>query len=215
MPVYPSEQQRTDVRNNVITTAAELFRQLGIRNVTMDDIAHRLTMSKRTLYQLFADKEELLLACCKQHDQEACERLGEMVKSFDNVLEFLLTMFSIKLKELNETTPSFWRDICKYPRVVEYIDQQKRQQEQEAVEFLQKGIEQGVFRKDVNFQIVVYQLNAGMDTMVHSEFLEKFSQVEVFFNTLIPYIRGCSTHKGIDMIDEFLAQHRFVGKDSL
>ncbi len=215
MPIYPTEQQRADVRNNVINTASDMFRQLGIRNVTMDDIAHRLTMSKRTLYQLFADKEELLLACCQQHDQEACEHLGEMVKSFDNVLEFLLTMFSVKLKELNETTPTFWCDIKKYPRVVEYIDQQKRKQESDAVEFLQKGIAQGVFREDVNFQIVVYQLNAGMDTMVSSSFLEKFSQVEVFFNTLIPYIRGCSTHKGIDMIDEFLVQHRLADKSTL
>lgn len=45
-----------DVRKQIISVAAEMFHQQGIRSVTMDDIAHRLCMSKRTLYQIFADK---------------------------------------------------------------------------------------------------------------------------------------------------------------
>lgn len=212
MPVYPSEQQRNDVRNNVIATASDMFRLIGVRNVTMDDIAHKLTMSKRTLYQLFSDKEELLLACCKQHDECSLKEFEAMQQTASNVLEFLLIMFSNKIKELNETVPTFWQDICKYPSVAAYINQKNQEQKQAAVEFLQKGIEQGVFRKEVNFEIVVHQLFAGVDIMVHSEFLEKFSQIELFFNTLIPYIRGCSTHKGIDMIDQFLGELASEGK---
>ena len=48
-------------RNMVVKTAMELFRVKGIKDVTMDDIAHRLKMSKRTLYELFDDKESLFL----------------------------------------------------------------------------------------------------------------------------------------------------------
>ena len=66
-----------DVRKQIISVAAEMFHQQGIRSVTMDDIAHRLCMSKRTLYQIFADKESLLLACVIQHEEEVIKQLED------------------------------------------------------------------------------------------------------------------------------------------
>ena len=56
-------QQRADVRVHIVEVATKMFHHQGLRGVTMDDIAHELTMSKRTLYQIFADKEQLLLDC--------------------------------------------------------------------------------------------------------------------------------------------------------
>ena len=87
-----------DVRKQIISVAAEMFHQQGIRSVTMDDIAHRLCMSKRTLYQIFADKESLLLACVIQHEEEVIKQLEEVYNNTQNVLEFLLLVFSLKLK---------------------------------------------------------------------------------------------------------------------
>ena len=60
---------RTQARKTVLEMATKLFHTQGIKNVTMDDISHRLSMSKRTLYQLFSDKEDLLLACVKLHHE--------------------------------------------------------------------------------------------------------------------------------------------------
>ena len=101
-----------DVRKQIISVAAEMFHQQGIRSVTMDDIAHRLCMSKRTLYQIFADKESLLLACVIQHEEEVIKQLEEVYNNTQNVLEFLLLVFSLKLKELNEIDPLFLK-ICR------------------------------------------------------------------------------------------------------
>ena len=102
-----------DVRKQIISVAAEMFHQQGIRSVTMDDIAHRLCMSKRTLYQIFADKESLLLACVIQHEEEVIKQLEEVYNNTQNVLEFLLLVFSLKLKELNEIDPLFFEDMQK------------------------------------------------------------------------------------------------------
>lgn len=73
-----------DVRKQVISVAAEMFHQQGIRSVTMDDIAHRLCMSKRTLYQIFADKESLLLACVIQHEEEVIKQLEKVYNNTQN-----------------------------------------------------------------------------------------------------------------------------------
>ena len=74
-------------RGKVVKSAMKLFRQKGIKDVTMDDIAHSLTMSKRTLYELFEDKESLLLYCIKTEGLWQRDRLRECVKNAANVLE--------------------------------------------------------------------------------------------------------------------------------
>lgn len=197
-------QQRHDVREHVIEIASALFHQRGIRNVTMDDIAHALTMSKRTLYQIFTDKEQLLLACVECHEHEMQERMQQILQNTDNVLSFLLRVFGSKMKELDEVQSAFYADIHKFPKVVEHIRTHQKAQENESVEFLNKGIEQGMFRSDVNFRIVARQLAANFDSVVRNGLVDEYSQREIFINTVIPYIRGCATLKGVEMIDAFL-----------
>ena len=85
--------QREDARNSVIETATQMFHAQGIRNVTMDDIAHKLSMSKRTLYQLFTDKEDLLLACVIKHEGDVRTHLAAIISQSANVLDFLLIKF--------------------------------------------------------------------------------------------------------------------------
>ena len=192
-----------DVRKQIISVAAEMFHQQGIRSVTMDDIAHRLCMSKRTLYQIFADKESLLLACVIQHEEEVIKQLEEVYNNTQNVLEFLLLVFSLKLKELNEIDPLFFEDMQKYPKVIEHIRQHKNENEQKSASFLQKGVEQGVFRKEINFKIVARQLSSCFDDVVENGLIDEYAKSEVFMNIIIPYIRGCATQVGIAMIDNY------------
>ncbi|EJW89893.1 transcriptional regulator, TetR family [gut metagenome] len=60
---FYDEPTYDDAHRQVISVAMKAFYKKGVKSVTMDEIAHELTMSKRTLYQLFVDKEALLLAC--------------------------------------------------------------------------------------------------------------------------------------------------------
>lgn len=208
MPVQsPTSLQREDTRNSVIETATQMFHTQGIRNVTMDDIAHRLTMSKRTLYQLFADKEDLLLACIIKHEGDLRHHLSDIISQSTNVLDFLLIIFKAKMQEFDEITPSFFADLTKYPRVKEHIEHNKQLQEDEAVAFLERGIIQGLFRKGVNFHIVTRLLSSTMEVCIQNGLADQYSQSEIFLNTILPYIRGCATLKGVDMIDHFLAEN--------
>ena len=73
------KRKRTDkklIRMQVIKAAAEAFSQKGIKNVRMDDIASSLSISKRTLYELFADKEELLVEVVRIHREEVKEYMA-------------------------------------------------------------------------------------------------------------------------------------------
>lgn len=202
------DDNRARLKDAVIAVAMKAFHTEGIKSVTMDDIAHRLTMSKRTLYQLFSDKEALLLACIVKHRDDGRRIIESQPILADNILERLLAAFALKMQEMDGITPSFFEEIAKYPRVMAHFREERAGAEAEAVAFLSKGIEQGYFRPDVNFNIVCNYLFNGIDRMFADRYYESFSQRVIFMNTVITYIRGCATLKGIEMIDAFIEKYK-------
>lgn len=201
---YMGEDAR---RNHIIEVATKAFHSEGIRNVTMDHIAHALTMSKRTLYQLFSDKEDLLLACALKREQEEHALIEKLNQQTDNVLDHLLATFALRMREMDDIKPDFFTEIVKYPRVIKFYEQAQKEREAEAVNFLNKGIKQGFFRPSVNFHIVYNQLCTGLSALMTNSDMNQYSQRELFRNTVIPYVRGCATIKGIEIIDRFMDKY--------
>lgn len=195
---------RLETRKKITLAAREAFLRLGINDVTMDDIARSLTMSKRTLYQIFSNKEDLLLACLKEKCEMDDCRFVEMYKTSEHVLDFLLKLFADHLKELGEIKAGFFADLIKYPKLIAFLNEHKRNEQKEAVAFLEKGVEQGFFRPDINFHIFYAQLSHTMDNAFTNEELFDYTRRELFLNIIIPYFRGCSTDIGIHEIDAFL-----------
>lgn len=206
--INPKSAHHAELSAQIVEVAMKAFRSEGIKNVTMDEIAHSLTMSKRTLYQVFANKEELLLACMEKTETERRKLHTERWERTGNVLHFLLETFAAEMAEMDNMNPCFFTDIVKYPALVRYFEGQNRMHEAESVNFLNKGKEQGYFRKDVNFNIIYYQIIFGLKGILHNEEMNKYSRSELFVNTIIPYIRGCATIKGIEIIDRFIDCYR-------
>lgn len=203
-----------EMKNRIISISLQAFREQGIRNITMDDIAHRLSMSKRTLYQLFEDKEALLLESVKLFIKEEGERLAALYEKKPNVLNLLLATFEIKMQKMNNVSSSFMEDIVKYPRVTAFIEKHNKERETEAVNFLNRGIEEGIFRQGVNFHIVYAQLMQGFEMLIASGLSSLYSYREIFVNTVVPYIRGCATIEGIQTIDNFMENlHKNLDKE--
>lgn len=204
----PYGEHIDEVKSRIIDVALQAFHEQGIRNVTMDDIAHRLSMSKRTLYQLFSDKEDLLLACVKKHIDEEDKRLAKVFEENHNVLGMLLAVFEMKMRQMDDTNAGFIEILMKYPRVLAFFEQNNKAREKEAVAFLEGGKAEGIFREGVNFYIVYNQLMRGFEQLVGSGLLERYSHREIFVNTLVPYVRGCATIEGIRVIDNFMEDMR-------
>lgn len=73
-----------DVRKRILTEATNLFFQNGIRDITMDNIAEKLGISKRTIYETFKNKSELLINCFEEYSKETklMKRLLKTHKTF-------------------------------------------------------------------------------------------------------------------------------------
>lgn len=194
---------REQQRQHVIEVAAEAFQTDGIKSVTMDDVAHLLTMSKRTLYQLFRDKEELLVACFEWRNERERRYAEQVVSESNSVMEILLKCFAHKLEQFGSISPSALPDFAKYPRLVEAHKRCVRIEEDEAIAFMQRGIDEGIFRKNVDFTIIFPLIEAQMKFVMNEPRYRNRRIRDLFMNSVLPLVRGCATEKGIQMIDEF------------
>jgi len=196
------------LKARITEVALRFFRERGVRSVTMDDIAHELSISKRTLYQIFADKEDLLIACVKHRERIEEQQIALVKRETQDVLQMLLASFAYKMQEMDRLSEKFEADFSKYVRLRAYIDRRSKEREEEAVAFLNTGKEQGMFRQGVNFHIVYNQITLNVETLTRSGVFQRYSHREIFVNTIVPYIRGCATMKGIEVIDRFMEAHR-------
>ena len=83
----------TELQQRIIKQATRMFFCNGIKSVTMDMIASQLGISKRTLYENFKEKNELLLACLENQEMEKRARLEVYLTNRKNVIDLLLNVY--------------------------------------------------------------------------------------------------------------------------
>ncbi|MDR3119268.1 MAG: TetR/AcrR family transcriptional regulator [Mediterranea sp.] len=198
---------RTELREKVILEAIEAFRINGIKSIRMDDIANSLKISKRTLYELFENKETLLKECLSYHQEIKKKNLGEITKASRNVLEVILKCYKDSVELYHRTNPKFFEEIKKYPEICDMIKNNREKDTTIVVDFLKSGVDQGIFREDINFAIIHALLREQMDLLMTSV-SKQFSFLEVYEAIIFTYLRGIATYKGAQELDDFIREYR-------
>ena len=197
-----------ELRQRIVKTAMQLYMQRGIKDVTMDELAHTLSISKRTLYEVFDDKEELLLTGIAAIESWTKQRLQEFIPKANNILEIILYDFELKLKEIDNVTPSFFIDLHRYPKVTERLKERRKEQRHAAIKALNEGQKQEIFRSDINLDLV-YDMMTGFHVLMQQNAITiNYPLSEILFNTVFTYLRGCATQKGMTIIDNFIKRHK-------
>lgn len=187
-----------------------MFLRSGIRAITMDDISREAGVSKRTIYENFQDKDDLLRKCLNFLD-EAYNKESELItQQSENTIQMVFGYLKLGIKMLNQVNPLFIEDIKRYHIKVwkEVYKINTEKQRVQVLTILKKGINQGLFRKEIDVEIVtillVNQLRMMHDTTVFPR--EQFPQRLVFENVMIAFFRGIATQKGLEMIDKILTE---------
>ncbi|MDD3789819.1 MAG: TetR/AcrR family transcriptional regulator [Petrimonas sp.] len=201
-----------DIKNRIVKQAGNLYYQYGIKNTSMDELASSLGISKRTIYENFKDKEEILLYYLKQLRDERNTAFQEFLQESDNIIEFF-----IRIIELHQSIPyanvKFYEDIYKYyPKIYALILEDNKQNNIFLKEFLQEGITQGFIRNDLNVDVTAFLVEESTFVYIRASYLEKppFSFPELFFSMTTSFLRGISTDKGIKIMDDYLKK---INKD--
>lgn len=204
---------RIELRERIIAKATDAFTANGIKTITMDDIAADLGISKRTLYEVFPDKETLLKEAVLKIKGERDAYLKEVYEHSSNVLEVILAVFKKSIEVFHATSKQFFEDIKKYPKVHEMMKHNRDDDSESTIAFFREGVGQGLFRADVNFAIVNLLVKEQFDLLLNTNICNEYPFFEVYESIMFTYIRGISTDKGAQMLEEFIQEYRRNAKE--
>jgi AcrR family transcriptional regulator len=196
-----------EVKDRILAKAADLFMRYGIKSITMDEIASTLGISKKTIYQFFTDKDDLVFAVIGQEINENEMECVQFREEAENAVHEIFLAVEDLDELLRSTNPLVLYDLEKYhPRAFQKIKDFKYQFLQKAtVENLRRGIEEGCYRSDLHKDIVAKSrieaafLVFNPDLFPHS----KYSMAEVNYELAILFLHGVVTEKGKQLIEQY------------
>jgi AcrR family transcriptional regulator len=195
-----------DIKDRIIEGAADLFKTYGIKSVTMDSLANQFGMSKRTIYEIFADKDELLMAVLTRMNQQQKEMIRKVLGESENSIIAIFRMLEINRDNFQSMSPAFLADLKKYHHEVlmKKADKSEMPDYRNHQEIIENGITEGLFRPEINPDLANRCLfNLGSSIMNNDLYpYEQFSRRDVIKNIFLNYLRGISTQKGLLLIDK-------------
>lgn len=113
---------REELKQRIIDVAMKEFWQKGVKAVKMDDIANDLTISKRTLYETYENKEVLLLEVLKHHKQQQHNHVADFSEKVNgNVMDIIFELYNMHVESCKKINPIFYEELKKYQKVTEYL----------------------------------------------------------------------------------------------
>ncbi len=205
---YTSYKQK--LQPLILSTAKQMFSEHGIRAVKMDEIASKLAISKRTLYEIYANKEDLICAVIAMRHEHNERVSAELMKHFDNCIDVLIGVLRLEFSEAVECNPLFFTDMLKYPKATKLLEALHDKQHERAMIFFSRGVKEGYFMQGVNYNVFHKILATSMSHIFSDTELNKLSLQEIFAGYVSVLLRGFCTIKGLPKVDEFIEKEALV-----
>jgi len=176
-----------DQKYKITEKALEQFMRFGIKSMTMDDVARSMTISKKTLYQHFQDKDSLVFAVCEHHllqhnDQLSC--IANQAESAIHEMALLSDFIKIKLTEMH---PSVLHDIRKYHSRSWslFVEHRETCIVTSIIHNLNRGVAEGVYRSDINVEILsrlrLEEIQLAFDPDIFPPGIYKLGEIQIQF----------------------------------
>ena len=183
------------------------IRNKGLKATTMDSIASSYRISKRTLYEIFSNKDEMIEEAIAHWHSETSKEYSRIFSQSSNIMEAILGCFILNRDIIGKTCPDFFRDFHDFAKKRHEISGKKRTHMYEhLMDILKKGVDEGYFRKDLNIPVQSQMITIQMESLRRLEelFPENMTLIEVFDSIIFTFLRGNSTPKGIETLDALI-----------
>ncbi|MFC3417699.1 TetR/AcrR family transcriptional regulator [Algoriphagus hitonicola] len=188
------------MREKILDVSMEQFARFGVRNITMDDLARQVGISKKTLYQEFKDKKELVMEAFHRMLSLDQEKMCFIMESEDGVIEHLVNLSKMMRERLSGINPIAILEVQKYfPEAWAIFEKHKEEVILlDLVNVLEKGKKLGYFRKEIDSTILarlrVNQITSALEqTNSHTQ---THDLVEVQMEMMDHFLHGIFTEKG-------------------
>src|SRR5574344_828027 len=130
-------------------------------------------------------------------------KMDDFMQTNPNVIEIVLEIYKHQVEELSNTNPLMYSDLHKYTKVLDLISEHKRDNNKNALAFFNKGVEEGFFRSDIRYDILLELADVQMNYIMSTKFYLKYTFIDIYKNLLIVTVRGFATEKGVKILEEF------------
>ncbi|MFV0471860.1 MAG: TetR/AcrR family transcriptional regulator [Paludibacteraceae bacterium] len=198
---------KNKTENRIIQLSEKKFIQLGIRNVSIDDVCNELHISKKTFYKYFPQKENLIEAVIENRDKLNLEKFNKRHQNINTVDMLVLIIKELRKNESNRPH-IFMHDLQKYyPEIYSKFKTKQQIQIKEGFEnYIKRGIDEGYYRKDLDIEMVSYYHSVQIQSIAEQmqQAMPKVSNKRMmdFFIDLI--IRLITNEKGFEYIQNSL-----------
>ena len=197
------------IKEKILSESEKLLWKYGVRTITMDDIARRLGISKKTIYQHFSDKEDIVFQVVNYHlTNEMCE-VDKLMGVAGNPVEEMLLVSDMMRRRADAVNPSLLVDVQRYyPKAWgAFLEHKENRIIKDIKASLQRGVDQGLYRADINLETMarlrVELIQLGFDDRIFPHTTDVMALQE---QLLHHFVRGILTDTG------FVAYNQTVDK---
>lgn len=195
-------------RKSIVENISKLYLEYGIKGVTMDDVAHRLSISKKTLYEYFTDKKQIVWAVLEYIKDDWESRFSSFECEGSNAIDELLFFYKIQVKMIKSNKPAFVYDLQKYYPDV-YSNFQELKQKMIVENFTNNIIEgkkEGLYREDLNEEIIAKLNLIRIEGIMNSNYftLDELVSTELFTEIFKYHLFGIVSEKGRIIVNKEL-----------
>lgn len=195
---------RRHLKTKIMETAMKAFRTQGVRRVRMDDIAEELSISKRTVYEIFGTKERLVYECVVKYKEDESSKLSELAAHCLNVMEILLIIYKRRIENTKRTNILFYLDLRRYSSVMQLLKERNERNRELCQRFIKRGIEEGYFRPSLDAQLTSLVFDALGRYLMDNHLYERYSIEDIYHNLVFVSLRGMCTEKGLAELERII-----------
>lgn len=186
--------QKNMVQERIIQESLRLFKEYGVRSVSMNMIADELHMSKRTIYNHFENKDQIVVACCERefaridqvfllHETESAHAIEALVRIVVSLLQYN-----------SSGSPAYFKEMLRYPEVQERCLYFRQQIERRCLALFMRGLQEGFFIPKVEYENFC------------KAFVTQLEQIKPEFQpgVSLTFLRGVCTERGCHEIERLI-----------
>jgi AcrR family transcriptional regulator len=191
----------------IIEVSLKQFLEHGIKQMTIQKLIEPLGLSTKTVYKYFADKEDLLKQCLFLHYTELTERITLLEKAMSNPVDGILLFYYELFKIDFGINNKFYYDLnFYYPQLQDLILENFSSIRIVKLKIIiVEGLEEGFFIRDVKPDILLETMMVLYTSITRNNKLKELNYLPnvLMENTLVAYIRGICTEKGLVSFNDF------------
>jgi hypothetical protein len=196
------------MKEKILYNASDMFLNLGFKSVTMDDIARELGVSKKTIYAHFSNKTDLVSEVTNRLFDTICCGIDDIKEQEKNPIVELFEIKKFVMQHLKDEKSSPEYQLKKYyPKLYHSLKSKQFDVMQDSFkDNLQKGVELGLYRDDINFDFISRIYFNGMVGIKDKDlFPQQNYPMSMLMNHYLEYhLRGICTQKGIQELEHQL-----------